>query len=210
MELGENKQVRKHSTRANRHNTKYTLLRLPLCRKRKEVYHRPMRKKEAKAANYAFIDGQNLHKAIKELGWDLDYRRFRVYLKEKYAVEKAFILMGFIPTNADLYAALQSYGFILIFKPILQYKDGLVKGNIDADLVLHAMIELKNYAQAVIVSGDGDFHSLVKYLREEGKLKVLLAPNQKRYSVLLNSAAGDKIAFISAQRKKLQYKKAPH
>jgi hypothetical protein len=29
--------------------------------------------------NYAFIDGQNLHKAIKAIGWDLDYRRFRIY-----------------------------------------------------------------------------------------------------------------------------------
>lgn len=168
-----------------------------------------MRKKTPKAGNYAFIDGQNLHKAIKEIGWDLDYRRFRIYLKEKYNVSKAFILMGYIPTNADLYAALQNYGFILIFKPILQYRDGTVKGNIDADLVLHVMINFKEYNQAVIVSGDGDFHSLVKYLREEGKLRILLAPNQARYSVLLNSAAADKIAFLNEQKKKLQYKKAP-
>ncbi len=159
--------------------------------------------------NYAFIDGQNLHKAIKGLGWDLDYRRFRIYLQEKYNVEKAFILMGYVPTNADLYAALQSYGYILIFKPILKYKDGTVKGNCDADLVLHVMLKIHECSQTVIISGDGDFYSLVKHLREQNKLRVLLIPDQKRYSVLLNSAAADKIAFISDQRRKLEYRKAP-
>ena len=33
--------------------------------------------------NSAFIDGQNLYLAINELGWKLDYKRFRVYLRQK-------------------------------------------------------------------------------------------------------------------------------
>jgi len=33
--------------------------------------------------NYAFIDGQNLYLAIQKSGWKLDFKRFRVYLKEK-------------------------------------------------------------------------------------------------------------------------------
>lgn len=36
--------------------------------------------------NYAFIDAQNLYLAIKELKWKVDYKRFRVYLKEKYKI----------------------------------------------------------------------------------------------------------------------------
>ena len=43
-----------------------------------------MRKKEN---NYAFIDSQNVNLAIRELGWKLDFRRFHVYLKEKYSVK---------------------------------------------------------------------------------------------------------------------------
>src|SRR3989344_9542605 len=39
--------------------------------------------------NYAFIDGQNLYLAIKKLGWKLDYKKFRVYLKEKLKVVMA-------------------------------------------------------------------------------------------------------------------------
>ena len=36
--------------------------------------------------NYAFIDSQNLNLAIRDLGWILDFKKFRVYLKEKYQV----------------------------------------------------------------------------------------------------------------------------
>lgn len=60
----------------------------------------------------------------------------------------------------------------------------IVKGNIDADLVLYAMKELPNYDQAVIVSGDGDFLSLIEYLADQKKLLKLLTPN-RRYSTLL-------------------------
>ncbi len=46
-----------------------------------------------KQNNYAYIDGANLHKGIAELGWRLDYKRFRIYLSDKYAVNKAYILL---------------------------------------------------------------------------------------------------------------------
>ena len=36
-----------------------------------------------KENNFAFIDAANLHKGISWLGWELDYDRFRVWLKEK-------------------------------------------------------------------------------------------------------------------------------
>ena len=78
---------------------------------------------EKKENNYAFIDSQNLNLAIRELGWRLDFRKFRVYLKEKLGVTKAFLFIGFVSANKDLYAALQEAGFICIFKPTLNYKD---------------------------------------------------------------------------------------
>jgi uncharacterized LabA/DUF88 family protein len=52
-----------------------------------------------------------------------------------------------------------------------------VKGNVDADLVLHAMKELPNYDKAIIVSGDGDFLGLIEYLQEQGKLAHIMTPN---------------------------------
>jgi uncharacterized LabA/DUF88 family protein len=157
-----------------------------------------------KENNFAFIDGQNLNLGIKELGWKLDFKKFRIYLKEKYDVTKAFYFIGFVEGNNDLYVSLQQYGYILIFKPTFRNKDGKVKGNCDAELVLQAMIEYSKYDKAVIVSGDGDFYCLVKYLNEQSKLKMVIPPN-KNYSGLLKKPAKSLISTLSDLRNKLEF-----
>lgn len=79
-----------------------------------------------------------------------------------------------------------------------------MKGNVDAELVLHTMIEWNNYDKAVIITGDGDFHCLVEYLKKKEKLKKLLIPNRHKYSALLRKFATD-MAFIDGLRDKLEY-----
>ncbi len=160
-----------------------------------------------RSQNYAFIDSQNVNLAIRSLGWRLDFKRFGVYLKEKYGVSKAFLFVGYIEGNNDLYIKLQEAGFICIFKPTLTYKDGTTKGNCDAELVLHAMIEYQNYEKAVIVTGDGDFYCLVKYLLEHEKLEQVLIPNFFKYSALLKRFGKKRLAFMNDLRNKLEYKK---
>ena len=66
--------------------------------------------------------------------------------------------------NQSLYDRLQEAGFILEFTPTIPDADGKIKGNIDADLVLRATLELNDYDKAVIVSSDGDFYSLAQHL----------------------------------------------
>lgn len=44
---------------------------------------------------FAYIDGANLHKGINELGWQLDYRGFRLWLKEKYQVNRAYLFFRY-------------------------------------------------------------------------------------------------------------------
>lgn len=165
--------------------------------------------------NYAFIDSQNLNLAIREQGWKLDFHRFRVYLKENYSVVKAFLFIGFVEGNNDLYKALQDAGFICIFKPTLKYKDGSTKENCDAELVLQAMIEYPQYGKAVIVTGDGDFYCLVKYLIEKRKLGVLLIPNEHKFSALLYfRICRPYLRYMNYLRQMLEYKedekKRPH
>lgn len=161
--------------------------------------------------NYAFIDCQNLNLAIRDCGWKLDWRRFRIFLKEKYHVQKAYLFIGFVDEQRQLYTSLQEAGFVLIFKPTLAHRDGTIKGNCDAELVLQAMIDLQEYDGAVIVTGDGDFHCLVSYLITQHKLAKLLVPNQRRYSLLLKRFPSEYLAFVSDLRHKLEYKrKEPH
>ena len=83
---------------------------------------------------------------------------------------KAFLFIGFVEGNNDLYVSSISR-FSCVFKPTLEYKDGTTKGNCDAELVLHAMIEYPNYDKAIIVTGDGDFYCLLQYLIEKGKIR---------------------------------------
>ena len=168
-----------------------------------------MRKKEN---NYAFVDSQNLNLSIRALGWKLDFRRFFVHLREKYGVTKAFLFIGYIEGNNDLYTSLQKAGFICIFKPTLEYKDGTTKGNCDAELVLQVMIEYPNYSKAVIVTGDGDFYCLVKYLIEKEKLEALIIPNRFKFSALLRfKVCRPYLRFMNDLREKLEYKKKrPH
>ncbi|MBI4489027.1 MAG: NYN domain-containing protein [Deltaproteobacteria bacterium] len=156
--------------------------------------------------NFAFIDSQNINLGISALGWKLDWRRFRVHLDEHYAVTRAYIFIGYVPENQGLYRSLQSYGYILVFKPVMYRKDGKPKGNVDAELVLQAMIDYPEYERAVIVTSDGDFACLVQYLYEQRKLERVLSPYRKGCSVLLKRAAREKIDFLEDARKKLEYK----
>lgn len=160
-----------------------------------------------KINNFAFIDSQNLNLGVQRLGWSLDFRKFRVYLKDKYHVSRAYLFLGYMPENQNMYSKLQEYGFILIFKPVLINGDGDIKGNVDADLVLQAMIDYKEYNKAVIVTSDGDFYCLVKYLYKNNKLEKVLSPYIKTCSVLLRKTAKDKLVFMNNLKKKLVYKK---
>lgn len=153
--------------------------------------------------NFAFIDSQNLNLGIKDLGWKLDFQKFHKYLEEKYSVTKSYIFIGYVPGNEVLYTNLQNMGYVCIFKPTLELKDGKVKGNVDAELVLHTMIQYKSFDKAIIVSGDGDFYCLVEYLLNEDKLEMVLVPDEKKYSALLKKLSRpDKNIFEFLNRKK--------
>lgn len=160
--------------------------------------------------NFAFIDSQNLNLGVQAQGWELDFARFRTHLKDKHSVTKAFLCIGYVKGNEGLYRYLQESGYICIFKPTFELPGGDVKGNVDAELVLHAMIHINNYTKAVIVSGDGDFHCLVEYLLRQHKLKALIVPNRKKYSGLLKRLDFLKFTrFVGDLKNKVGKKKDP-
>ena len=153
--------------------------------------------------NYAFIDGNNLYKSGFDIGWKLDTRKFRIHLTETYQVRKAYYCIGYIPTNTGLYARLQSEGYELIFKKV-QYINGQPKGNVDAELVLKCMTQYRVYDKAVIVTSDGDFASLVKYLIQKGKLRGVIASKRALCSDLLKEASGTYLSYLNDLRNKLE------
>ena len=157
--------------------------------------------------NYAFIDAQNVNLAIKDQWWNLDWKRLRVYLKDKYKVSRAYLFIGYIVSNADLYSFLQKCWFLLIFKPVLTLKSWKTKWNVDAELVLQAMVDYKKYNKAVIITWDWDFACLIWHLRKQSKLKKLIVPNYNRYSSFLKIEWQWFIDSLTNLRKKLEHKK---
>lgn len=157
--------------------------------------------------NYAYIDSQNLNISTQNMGWNMDWAKFRVYLKSEFNVDIAYLFMGYMPEHQEMYSSLQKAGYIVVFKPVTVNREGEVKGNIDADLVLQAMIDFDRYDEAVIVTGDGDFASLISHLNNKNKLSSVLIPNQRQYSALLKQAAKDKVTFLNNLRHELEYRR---
>jgi uncharacterized LabA/DUF88 family protein len=180
---------------------------------------------------YAFVDSQNLNLGTQRMGWKLDWRKFRQYLRDKHGVTQAYMFIGYMSENEQLYEYMHELGFLVVLKPTVDVsphhdspdksaqptdknkapssdkekeKDKpTIKGNVDAELVLYAMKELANYEQAIIVSGDGDFFSLAEYLEEQGKLAHILTPNWQ-YSSLLK-VFDNKIIRLDQLRRQLAY-----
>ena len=160
---------------------------------------------------YAFIDSQNLNVGTQKFGWKMNWARFRQWLTEQYGVTDAYMFIGYIPENEALYEQMHDAGYKVVLKPTFDMtrirQEGTeahagessedhvetkpedkkpVKGNIDADLVLWAMKEMSNFDKMILVSGDGDFYSLVEYMEAKKRLLHILAPSG-HYSRLYNA-----------------------
>lgn len=172
-----------------------------------------MRKKKDVVV-YAFIDSQNLNLGIKDQGWRLDFARFRIYLKDKYKVKKAFLFLGFIPKNRKLYNHLKTSGYELVFKNTVKDDHGKPKGNVDAELIVWTMkcVYEKICNKVIIVSGDGDFAILAEFLLEKNKLLKFIVPNYKTMSILIKKVFNKRgnmglLSFLNSEKEKLSIKK---
>lgn len=157
--------------------------------------------------NYVFIDTQNVNLAIKDQWWKLDWQKLYIYLKDKYQVSKVYLFIWFVPNNQKLYSFFQDIWYHLIFKPVLELSSWKTKWNVDAELVLQAMIDYQKYGKAILISWDWDFSCLVKYLMENNKFLKLIVPNQYKFSYFLRQTAKWRIDSLTNLKEKLSYKK---
>lgn len=156
--------------------------------------------------NFAYIDGANLYKGVADLGWELDYKRFRLWLNNKYKIKRAYLFLGLVPKYKDSYTHLQEVGFTLVFKETTYDGDGKANGNCDADLVLRTVCDTyeNNFDKAIIISSDGDYASLIKFLQEKNKLLAIVSPSN-HCSVLLKRTDA-KILYLDWVKSKMNRK----
>jgi uncharacterized LabA/DUF88 family protein len=158
--------------------------------------------------NIAYIDGANLYKGIESLGWKLDYLRFRKWLTDKYQVKRSYLFIGLVPKFKDLYTYLQESGFTLIFKETTYDGSGKIKGNCDADLVLQVISDYyeNNFGKAVIVASDGDYASLIDFLKDRKRIKILLSPADERKCSILLKRTNIPITYLRDKKSILENK----
>jgi hypothetical protein len=146
-----------------------------------------------------YIDGNNLYRAARELCFEIDYNKFRGWLRQKYNSNTIYIFIGFIPERKKFYQRLEEYGFILIFKETISIGK-TVKGNCDAELVLKTVSDFytNSFTSCILITGDGDFGCLVKFLENKKSLNRLIAPDKNKCSFLLRNK-NIEITFLNEQ-----------
>lgn len=157
----------------------------------------------------AYIDAANLHQGTKVLDWEFDYARFRIWLKQKYQVQNAYLFIGLLPSNSKLYTQLQEFGYILVYKEVLYSNEGMVKGNCDAELVLKTVSDFyeHRFDRAVLVSSDGDYACLASFLKERQSIQVIISPHNK--SSYLLRKLNCPIVYLKGLSKQLEKRKSP-
>ncbi|MFA6274130.1 MAG: NYN domain-containing protein [Candidatus Paceibacterota bacterium] len=146
-----------------------------------------------------YIDGNNLYRGAKELGFEIDYKKFRGWLRQKYNPQNIYLFIGLVPERVKFYEYLQECGFILVFKQTVSV-GGVIKGNCDAELVLKTVSDFytKAFNFCILITGDGDFGCLVKFLEENKAISCVLSPDEKKCSILLRNK-NIEITFLNEQ-----------
>ncbi len=124
-----------------------------------------------------FIDGANLHSTIKQLSFDIDYKKLLKFFQSKGRLVRTLYYTA-VSDDPD-YSALKPLldwldynGYSLVTKPAKTFVDAngvkSIKGNMDIELVVDALEMADHLDHIIIFSGDGDFRALVKSLQSKG------------------------------------------
>jgi len=92
--------------------------------------------------------------------------------------EAQILLIGRHLQRVRFYLKLEQFGYQLFLKPVKLYEqeDGSTKrkANCDVDMAFYLMKEQERFDRVLVLSGDGDFLPVLKYLKEIGKEVIIL------------------------------------
>ena len=102
------------------------------------------------------------------------------------------------------YLKLKNFGYKLFLKPVKLYRqeDGSAKrkANCDVDMAFYLMREQDNFDRALILSGDGDFLPVFKYLKGRHKEVTVLARGPRTAREVKQFCAGDFRDFVRLEK----------
>ncbi len=153
-----------------------------------------------------FIDTQNLYHSARNL-----YQarvNFGAVLKDAVAGRKLVRAVAYVITTEagdekNFFEALEKLGIETKTKDLQVFSSGTKKGDWDVGLTVDVMKMANRLDTVVIVSGDGDFIPLVKYLQHHTGTQVEIVSFGKSTSGKLREAADDFLDLSENPRKYL-------
>jgi len=141
--------------------------------------------KFVKGKTAVFIDSANVYYSEKTMGWRIDFQKLLNYFKRETNLFRIAYYGAINPENKGerkFHDFLEILGYVVRHKKIKFIKDetdlaygGHHKGNIDVDLTIDAVHFRDDYDTFVLLSGDSDFESLIKYLKAFKKRCIVMS-----------------------------------
>lgn len=160
------------------------------------------------------IDASNVHYSLVNKGWTIDWEKFITFFKSRWEISLAIFYCGIesqsvFQTNhpelsvtsflyakrrkMDFFKRLKNYGYRVKYKPVTQLYDStsgkfVRKCNFDVEITIDAIRYRDDYDNFVLISGDGDFIPLVKYLKGYHKKTVVISDSSHLNNNLIKTA----------------------
>lgn len=186
---------------------------------------------DKKLKTLVIIDDSNFYYGFKKAGWELDYERFKDWLKSEFDVidvyffggiisKKTFFdrhpnhtLSGFIKykeAREDFFKLLRHLGYKVRTKPVSSLYDDMIgefkrKCNFDVEMTIIVLDHLNDYEELVLCSGDGDFEKLLRYVKGKHKKATIIAHKYRLNQNL--SEAANRCIYLSEIKDKVEKKK---
>jgi uncharacterized LabA/DUF88 family protein len=178
-----------------------------------------------------FIDGANLYATAKALGFDIDYKRLLGFFRKRSRLLRAIYYTALMDDAEyspirPLIDWLDYNGYKVVTKPAKEFTDSMgrrkIKGNMDIELAIDVMQLADSLDHVVLISGDGDFRSLVAAVQAKGRRVSVISTLSTRPPMIaddLRRAADqfidladlrDEVGRDPAERNHRDRREAPH
>ncbi len=126
-----------------------------------------------------FIDGANLYKAARSLGFDMDYKNLLSKTRAESNLVRAYYYTSIQEDRSQDYSPLRPLvdwldynGYTMITKTAREFTDQTgkkrFKGSIDIEMVVDMMVMSEKLDHVILFTGNGDFRSAIEAVQRKG------------------------------------------
>lgn len=120
-----------------------------------------------------FIDGSNFNGSFRQCNFRPNYEKITKLFAEEGDVIGQYYFTALPPPNVEtklrnVMDHITYHGWKVVSKETKEF-DGVVKGNMDVEIVVQAWTMWEHFTDLILFSGDGDFAPMVSELQRRGR-----------------------------------------